>query len=211
MKSFILCWTSVCNIKLQERVLYLPHATFCYPYSWLAYYRRWLNLYFETKYILHTWYYTIIVLLSVLMKIRGMCLGWAILLCCFLYPWPWRREKRRPPSSKIAPISMKSSSANVTLQGVKNISQFWSDSKTALQQDVCVSFYLVFNRKPVAFLLRTSSIFDFVLQVDKLKIWHEENVHRALNRAFMRPLDALPCLPPFLLSHLSSQCPLHFD
>jgi hypothetical protein len=40
-------------------------------------------------------------------------------------------------------------------------------------------FYLVFSRKPVAFLLRTSSVFDFVLQVDKLrkKLWHEKNVH----------------------------------
>ena len=97
MKSFILCWTSVCNIKLQVRVLYLRHATFCYPYSWLAYCRRWLNLYFETKYILHTWYYTIIwacliVLLYVLMKVRGMCLGWVIFLCCFLCPWPWRSK-----------------------------------------------------------------------------------------------------------------------
>jgi hypothetical protein len=72
-------------------------------------------------------------------------------------------EQRRPPSSKITPVSMKASSANVTL----------------LQQDVCVLFYLVFSRKPVAFLLRTSSIFDFFLQVHKLrkKLWHEEKVH----------------------------------
>jgi hypothetical protein len=88
-------------------------------------------------------------------------------------------EQRRPPSSKIAPVSMKASSANATLQGMKNRSHFRRDRKTALQQDVCVLFYLVFSRKPVAFLLRTSSVFDFVLQVDKLrkKLWHEKNVH----------------------------------
>ncbi|KAH0451617.1 hypothetical protein IEQ34_018916 [Dendrobium chrysotoxum] len=38
--------------------------------------------------------------------------------------------------------------------------------------------------------------------VDKLrkKLKHEENVHRALERAFTRPLGALPRLPPFLPS-----------
>lgn len=37
-------------------------------------------------------------------------------------------------------------------------------------------------------------------QVDKLKkkLRHEENVHRALERAFNRPLGALPRLPPYL-------------
>uniref|UniRef100_A0ACD5XTC1 Uncharacterized protein n=2 Tax=Avena sativa TaxID=4498 RepID=A0ACD5XTC1_AVESA len=39
--------------------------------------------------------------------------------------------------------------------------------------------------------------------VDKLKkkLRHEENVHRALERAFTRPLGALPRLPPYLPSH----------
>ncbi|XP_072953221.1 uncharacterized protein [Typha angustifolia] len=39
--------------------------------------------------------------------------------------------------------------------------------------------------------------------VDKLKkkLSHEENVHRALERAFTRPLGALPRLPPYLPSH----------
>ncbi|AQK71424.1 hypothetical protein ZEAMMB73_Zm00001d016679 [Zea mays] len=46
-------------------------------------------------------------------------------------------EQRRPPSSKIAPVSMKASSANATLQGMKNRSHFRRDRKTALQQDVC--------------------------------------------------------------------------
>jgi hypothetical protein len=115
------------------------------------------------------------------------------------------KEQRRPPSSKIVSVSMKASSANAMLQGMKNRSHFRRDGKIALQQDVCVLFYLVFSRKPIAFLLRTSSVFDFVLLVDKLrkKLWHEENVHRALKRAFTRPLDALPRLPPFLLSQVS--------
>ncbi|KAJ1700609.1 hypothetical protein LUZ63_000388 [Rhynchospora breviuscula] len=39
--------------------------------------------------------------------------------------------------------------------------------------------------------------------VDKLKkkLRHEENVHRALERAFTRPIGALPRLPPYLPSH----------
>lgn len=76
------------------------------------------------------------------------------------------KEQRRPPSSKTAPVSMKTSPANATPQGMKN-------RKIALQQDV-----------------------------DKLrkKLRHEENVHRALERAFTRPLGALPRLPPFLPS-----------
>lgn len=43
------------------------------------------------------------------------------------------------------------------------------------------------------------------LQVDKLKkkLRHEENVHRALERAFTRPLGALPRLPPYLPPNVS--------
>ncbi|XP_018674969.2 uncharacterized protein LOC108951499 isoform X2 [Musa acuminata AAA Group] len=39
--------------------------------------------------------------------------------------------------------------------------------------------------------------------VDKLrkKLRHEENIHRALVRAFTRPLGVLPRLPPYLPSH----------
>ncbi|PWZ33200.1 hypothetical protein Zm00014a_034580 [Zea mays] len=82
------------------------------------------------------------------------------------------KEQRRPPSSKTAPMSMKASPANATSQGMKSCS---------LQSFFC----LIFN-----------------LQVDKVrkKLRHEENVHRALERAFTRPLGALPCLPPFLSS-----------
>ncbi|KAL5716770.1 hypothetical protein ACHQM5_009893 [Ranunculus cassubicifolius] len=42
--------------------------------------------------------------------------------------------------------------------------------------------------------------------VDKLKkkLRHEENVHRALERAFTRPLGALPRLPPYLPPNVST-------
>lgn len=41
--------------------------------------------------------------------------------------------------------------------------------------------------------------------MDKLKkkLRHEENVHRALERAFNRPLGALPRLPPYLPQYVS--------
>jgi len=43
------------------------------------------------------------------------------------------------------------------------------------------------------------------VQVDKLKrkLRHEENVHRALERAFTRPFGSLPRLPPYLPPHVS--------
>jgi hypothetical protein len=53
------------------------------------------------------------------------------------------KEQRRPHSLKIAPVSMKASFANATLQGMKNRSHFRRDTKIVLQQDVCVLFYLV--------------------------------------------------------------------
>nr|CAB3483254.1 unnamed protein product [Digitaria exilis] len=83
------------------------------------------------------------------------------------------KDQRRPPSSKTAPVAMKASSAHATAQGIRNRSQSRRDRKIALQQDV-----------------------------DKLrkKLRHEENVHRALERAFTRPLGALPRLPPYLPS-----------
>ncbi|CAO2188587.1 unnamed protein product [Urochloa humidicola] len=84
------------------------------------------------------------------------------------------KEQRRPPSSKTAPVVMKASATNATAQGIiRNRSQSRRDRKIALQQDV-----------------------------DKLrkKLRHEENVHRALERAFTRPLGALPRLPPYLPS-----------
>ncbi|KAF3602694.1 hypothetical protein F2Q69_00032755 [Brassica cretica] len=44
---------------------------------------------------------------------------------------------------------------------------------------------------------------DLLQDVDKLKrkLRHEENVHRALERAFTRPLGALPRLPSYLPRH----------
>lgn len=46
-----------------------------------------------------------------------------------------------------------------------------------------------------------------IVQVDKLKkkLRHEENVHRALERAFSRPLGALPRLPPYLPPSVSNK------
>ena len=51
-----------------------------------------------------------------------------------------------------------------------------------------------------------SSVWNFDFQVDKLKkkLRHEENVHRALERAFNRPLGALPRLPPYLPANVSN-------
>ena len=48
-------------------------------------------------------------------------------------------------------------------------------------------------------------MFSNLVQVDKLKrkLRHEENVHRALERAFTRPLGALPRLPPYLPPYVS--------
>ncbi|OEL29693.1 hypothetical protein BAE44_0009288 [Dichanthelium oligosanthes] len=64
-------------------------------------------------------------------------------------------------------------SANAGTRGAMNRIQSRRERKLALQQDV-----------------------------DKLKkkLRHEENVHRALERAFTRPLGALPRLPPYLPS-----------
>lgn len=47
-------------------------------------------------------------------------------------------------------------------------------------------------------------IIIIIMQVDKLKqkLRHEENVHRALERAFTRPLGALPRLPPYLPAYV---------
>ena len=51
------------------------------------------------------------------------------------------------------------------------------------------------------------------MQVDKLrkKLRHEENVHRALERAFTRPLGALPRLPPYLPSQVTALLACNFN
>ncbi|XP_062194802.1 uncharacterized protein LOC133897976 isoform X2 [Phragmites australis] len=64
-------------------------------------------------------------------------------------------------------------SANAATRGVRNRVQSRREWKLALQQDV---------------------------EKLKKKLRHEENVHRALERAFTRPLGALPRLPPYLPS-----------
>jgi hypothetical protein len=116
---------------------------------------------------------------------------------------------QRRPNSK-APAVMKPSS-NPTTPGIKNRSQSRRDRKMALQQDVrypisvaSVNLSSVYSRK--------FSVLSFELQVDKLrkKLRHEENVHRALERAFTRPLGALPRLPPYLPSQVSALLPLAF-
>lgn len=55
------------------------------------------------------------------------------------------------------------------------------------------------------FFIQSSDVFEGWFQVDKLKrkLRHEENVHRALERAFTRPLGSLPRLPPYLPPYVS--------
>jgi len=57
----------------------------------------------------------------------------------------------------------------------------------------------------VIFFIQNSDVFKVWFQVDKLKrkLRHEENVHRALERAFTRPLGSLPRLPPYLPPYVS--------
>ncbi|KAL5221076.1 hypothetical protein ABZP36_025789 [Zizania latifolia] len=81
------------------------------------------------------------------------------------------KDHKRPDlNSKMPAMKATSNAAHLI---ITNRSQSRRDRKIALQQDV-----------------------------DKLrkKLRHEENVHRALERAFTRPLGALPRLPPYLPS-----------
>nr|CAB3453629.1 unnamed protein product [Digitaria exilis] len=80
------------------------------------------------------------------------------------------RVMERDPRKAATPAK---GSANTGTRGAMNRIQSRRERKLALQQDV-----------------------------DKLKkkLRHEENVHRALERAFTRPLGALPRLPPYLPS-----------
>ncbi|PAN12834.1 hypothetical protein PAHAL_2G294000 [Panicum hallii] len=75
----------------------------------------------------------------------------------------------KDPRKAATPV--KGPAANAGTRGAMNRIQSRRERKLALQQDV-----------------------------DKLKkkLRHEENVHRALERAFTRPLGALPRLPPYL-------------
>lgn len=76
----------------------------------------------------------------------------------------------------------------------------------------CNKMYLHFLLINYAFfsVLPISLVWIFKInvyfQVNKLKkkLEHEENVHRALLRAFARPLGALPRLPPYLPPYVSN-------
>lgn len=87
------------------------------------------------------------------------------------------------------------------------------ERKIALQQDVQIQFlidpFLIFVSLFGIHLFSSvcdNSVWNFDFQVDKLKkkLRHEENVHRALERALNRPLGALPRLPPYLPANVSN-------
>uniref|UniRef100_A0A0E0IKV6 DUF547 domain-containing protein n=1 Tax=Oryza nivara TaxID=4536 RepID=A0A0E0IKV6_ORYNI len=100
----------------------------------------------------------------------------------------------------------KGSSANAVTKGITNRIQARRERKLALQQDVlpefCPNFSQFEKRIGSSELCFVTQFAAWILQVDKLKkkLRHEENVHRALERAFTRPLGALPRLPPYLPS-----------
>lgn len=78
--SYCVFSTFVCDIKLQERILYLRHATFCYPYSCLAYVQKMVEpvLWDQQIYVAYLLFYYHASLsyctLSVLMK-NSLCTG----------------------------------------------------------------------------------------------------------------------------------------
>lgn len=81
------------------------------------------------------------------------------------------------------------------------------ERKMALQQDVRIRFPFAHLDSILFQLLLVIAVFKIgIVQVDKLKkkLRHEENVHRALERAFNRPLGALPRLPPYLPPSVSN-------
>ncbi|KAM1773915.1 hypothetical protein ACFX12_043352 [Malus domestica] len=83
-----------------------------------------------------------------------------------------RLQSMKPPEkNKKDKVEMQGSEIKETRKAISNGRASSRERKLALQQDV-----------------------------DKLKkkLKHEENVHRALQRAFTRPLGALPRLPPYL-------------
>ena len=84
------------------------------------------------------------------------------------------------------------------------------ERKKALQQEVSTLAShkpcFVFQFSFFGYTLIILNYCYYIFQVDKLKkkLRHEENVHRALARAFTRPLGALPRLPPYLPPHVSN-------
>ena len=109
--------------------------------------------------------------------------------------------------------SMQKDAAKATLN--RRVSS--KERKIALQQDVWIQFlidpFVFFFINLFGFYCFLSvvdnSVWNFDFQVDKLKkkLRHEENVHRALERAFNRPLGALPRLPPYLPPNVSNSQP----
>ncbi|CAK7347591.1 unnamed protein product [Dovyalis caffra] len=81
------------------------------------------------------------------------------------------QSMKAPMKHEKEKFEMQGSKPNVARKAAKNRQASSRERKIALQQDV-----------------------------DKLKkqLTHEENIHRALERAFSRPLGALPRLPPYL-------------
>lgn len=80
------------------------------------------------------------------------------------------------------------------------------ERKMALLQDVLNFISILCFSLLFSFVFGWSdTISHSIFQVDKLKkkLRHEENVHRALERAFTRPLGALPRLPPYLPPYVS--------
>lgn len=131
------------------------------------------------------------------------------------------KDRRRTNSSSRA-AAMKPPPTNAAAPAsIKNRTQARRDRKIALQQDVRILISVVFvlfnssiySISPLFSNVRIFRVFlHLELQVEKLrkKLRHEENVHRALERAFTRPLGALPRLPPYLPSQVMKVPLLHF-
>jgi len=99
-----------------------------------------------------------------------------------------------------------SSSGKATTSG----RQTTREKKMALLHDVFIIYnlsqvsvpYIIFMSNPLLFNVSLG----LELQVDRLKkkLQDEENIHKALQRAFNRPLGALPRLPPYLPPNVSN-------
>ncbi|XP_056855748.1 uncharacterized protein LOC130494391 isoform X2 [Raphanus sativus] len=98
-------------------------------------------------------------------------------------------------SVRAALSSMKAPSKHVTTQEEKKKKKMESQGKGGLAN----SGKSLANRRRA----NREKKMDLLQDVDKLKrkLRHEENVHKALERAFTRPLGALPRLPSYLPRH----------
>jgi hypothetical protein len=123
-------------------------------------------------------------------------------------------EKDRRRTNSRAP-AMKASTNAATPAANRNRSQARRDRKITLQQDVTA---LVFDPRAKFSVSHRLYVKKFTMpflyvesQVEKLrkKLRQEENVHRALERAFTRPLGALPRLPPYLPCQVNCAITFH--